>query len=427
MTAEKESRVNRLAFALLLIASSAHAEPLTGARAFGDVSSDRPGVMRKITPADLPAPGVQVGAASSRRVQRPADVKPHVPDGYEATLIASGLDDPRRLRIAPNGDLFIAETGEGRILVMRENGKPQTFATGLAGAFGMAFWPTDNPQFLYVATTQNVFRIPYADGDTKARGAPERVISGLAGGGHSTRDLAFSGDGKTLYVSVGSEGNKGESMGAKPADLASFERTHGVGAAWGREQARAAVLAFDADGRNRRPFANGLRNCAGLTLQQRTGALWCAVNERDMLGDDLPPDYATSLKPGGFYGWPWFYIGDHEDPAHRGARPDLAGKVATPDVLIQAHSAPLGIAFGPDGSGFVALHGSWNRTKVTGYKVVRLPMRDGMASGEYEDFVTGFTAPGGVWGRPVAVEFAKDGALLVAEDAGGTIWRIAKK
>jgi glucose/arabinose dehydrogenase len=411
----------------VLLALPAHAETLTGAAAFGDVSSDRPGVMRKITADDLPKPGVQVGAASSRRVQRPGDLKPLVPDGYEASLVARGLDNPRRLRVAPNGDLFVAETSDGRILLIRGTEKPQVFATGLAGAFGMAFWPTDNPRYLYVATTREVFRIPYANGDVKARGKPERVVSGMASGGHSTRDIAFSPDGKTLFVSVGSEGNRAEDIVAKPRNMAAFERTHGLGAAWGSEQWRATVLAFDADGKNRRAYANGLRNCAGLTLQKQTGALWCAVNERDMLGDDLPPDYVTSLKAGGFYGWPWFYIGKNEDPAHRGARPDLADKIVVPDVLIQAHSAPLDITFGPDGSGFVALHGSWNRTKVTGYKVVRLPMKDGKATGEYEDFVTGFMAPGGVWGRPVAVEFAKDGALLVAEDASGTIWRIAKK
>jgi len=422
-----EARLTRIVLVLLLAASSAQAETLTGAGAFGDIASDRPGVVRKITTADLPPPGVRVGAASSRHVPRPSDLRPQVPDGYEATLVASGLNDPRRLRAAPNGDLFVAETGRGRILVIRGEQQPQVFETELPGAFGMAFWPADNPQYLYVATTQNVFRIPYANGDLKARGAPERVVSGLAAGGHSTRDIVFSPDGKTLYVSVGSESNRADRMGPKPNDIAAFERTHGVGGAWGSEDWRAAVLAFDAEGRNKRAYATGLRNCAGLTLQKETGALWCAVNERDMLGDNLPPDYATSLKEGGFYGWPWFYIGDHADPAHRGARPDLAGKITIPDVLIQAHSAPLGITFGPDGSGFVALHGSWNRTKVTGYKVVRLPMRDGKASGEYEDFVTGFTTPNGVWGRPVAVEFAKDGALLVVEDSGGSIWRIARK
>ncbi len=422
-----EAYLKRLAFVLLVGALPAHAETLTGAAAFGDISTDRPGVMRKITVNDLPKPGVQVGAASSRHVARPTNAKPIVPDGYEASLVASGLKDPRRLRVAPNGDLFVAETSDGRILLVRGTGKPQVFATGLAGAFGMAFWPADNPRYLYVATTREVFRIPYASGDVKARGKPERIIKGLASGGHSTRDIVFSPDGKTLFVSVGSEGNRAESMGAKPRNMAGFERQHGLGAAWGSEEWRAMVLAFDADGGNKRSYATGLRNCAGLTLQKQTGALWCAVNERDMLGDNLPPDYATSLQPGVFYGWPWFYIGAHEDPAHRGARPDLAGKITIPDVLIQAHSAPLGIAFGPEGSGFVALHGSWNRTKVTGYKVVRLPMKDGKATGEYEDFVTGFNTPDGLWGRPVAVEFAQDGALLVAEDGSGTIWRIAKK
>lgn len=420
-----EACLKRLALVLFVLAVPAHAQTLTGAAAFGDISTDRPGVMRKITPDDLLKPGVQVGSASSHRVARPTNVKPLAPDGYEASLVASGLKNPRRLRVAPNGDLFVAETSDGRILLVRGTEKPTVFATGLPGAFGMAFWPADNPRYLYVATTREVFRIPYANGDVIARGKPERVVRGLASGGHSTRDIVFSPDGKTLFVSVGSEGNGGEGMGAKPRDIAGFERVHGLGAAWGGEEWRATVLAFDADGRNKRAYANGLRNCAGLTLQKQTGGVWCAVNERDMLGDNLPPDYATSLKPGGFYGWPWFYIGAHEDPAHRAARPDLASKITIPDVLIQAHSAALGIVFGPDGSGFVALHGSWNRTKVTGYKVVRLPMKDGKATGEYEDFVTGFNTPDGLWGRPVAVEFARDGALLVAEDAGGTIWRIS--
>jgi glucose/arabinose dehydrogenase len=211
--------LKRLAFVLFVVAFPAHAETLTGAAAFGDISTDRPGVLRKITVDDLPKPGVQVGAASSRHVKRPNDVKPLVPDGYEASLVASGLKDPRRLRVAPNGDLFIAETSGGRILLVRGTGKPQVFATGLAGAFGMAFWPAENPRYLYVATTREVFRIPYAIGDAKARGKPERVIKGLASGGHSTRDIVFSPDGKTLFVSVGSESNRAESMGAKPRGM----------------------------------------------------------------------------------------------------------------------------------------------------------------------------------------------------------------
>lgn len=426
----------RMILALLTLSVPAQAQVLTGERAFGDVTTDKPGLVRKIGPDDLPKPGVRVGSASSRLVTRSDSMTPLAPEGFQVSLLASGLSGPRRIRVAPNGDLFIAETNMGRVLVLREGQKPQLFASDLDGAFGLQFWPADNPQYLYVATEREVVRIPYHDGDLKARGKPERIVSGLAAGGHSTRDLAFSPDGRTMYVSVGSLSNNARGMGAKPGDIAAFERTHGVGATWGNEEWRAAVIAFDADGKNKRPYANGLRNCAGLTMHMASGLPWCAVNERDMLGDDLPPDYATSVREGGFYGWPWYYIGRNEEPAHAKARPDLADKTIAPDVLIQAHSAPLGIVFDNRnamdesirGSGFVALHGSWNRSKVTGYKVVRLVMRGGRATGEYEDFLTGFALPDGrLWGRPVAVEITRDGALLVSEDGGGTIWKVSAK
>ena len=197
------------------------------------------------------------------------------------------------------------------------------------------------------------------------------------------------------------------------------------------------MLAFDADGGNRRIFATGLRNCTAQAIEPTTGALWCVVNERDGLGDDLPPDYATLVREGAYYGWPWYYIGDHEDPRLKGQRPDLAGHVTVPDVLIQPHSAPLGITFYDaaqfpvemQGSAFVALKGSWNRSAPTGYKVVRVPFKDGRPEGYYENFATGFWASGEnraeVWGRPAALAVAKDGSLLVADDTGGTIWRIS--
>ena len=200
------------------------------------------------------------------------------------------------------------------------------------------------------------------------------------------------------------------------------------------EEERADVLAFDADGGNRRIFASGLRNCSAEAIVPGTGALWCVVNERDGLGDDLPPDYATAVREGAFYGWPWYYIGDHEDPRLRGQRRDLAGHVTLPDVLIQPHSAPLGIAFydatqfPPEyrGDAFVTLHGSWNRARRTGYKVIRLRFANGRPTGAYEDFLTGFVASDqAVWGRPVGIAVAHDGALLVSEDGNGTIWRIA--
>ncbi len=194
------------------------------------------------------------------------------------------------------------------------------------------------------------------------------------------------------------------------------------------------MLAFDPDGKNARVYATGLRNCSGMTVQPATGALWCVVNERDALGDNLPPDYATHVQEGAFYGWPWYYIGSNEDPRHKGERPDLAGKVTVPDVLFQAHSAPLGITFYDadafpaeyKGDAFVAMHGSWNRDHRTGYKVVRLIFDDsGKPTGAYQDFMTGFVMDDqSVWGRPVDVAVAKDGSLLVSEDGSGTIWRV---
>jgi glucose/arabinose dehydrogenase len=220
------------------------------------------------------------------------------------------------------------------------------------------------------------------------------------------------------------------------AELTRVEKERPLGAAWGSEENRADVLAFDPDGGHMRVFATGIRNCSGLAIQPETSALWCAVNERDILGDDLPPDYATRVAEGGFYGWPWYYIGDHADPRHPRERADLENKITLPDVLIQPHSAPLGMAFyesgafPPDykGDAFVALHGSWNRANRTGYKVIRLIMKDGEPTGEYEDFLTGFVVDdAGVWGRPVDVAVAHDGALLVTDDGGGAIWRVSRE
>jgi glucose/arabinose dehydrogenase len=194
------------------------------------------------------------------------------------------------------------------------------------------------------------------------------------------------------------------------------------------------VLVFDSDGKGGKIFATGLRNCVGLAVHPATGDVWCSTNERDGLGDNLVPDYITRVKPGGFYGWPWYWLGDHEDPRHKGERPDLVGKVAMPDVLLQSHSASLqltiydGAMFPAEykGDAFAAFHGSWNRAKRTGYKIVRVLQKDGVPTGEYEDFLVGFVASGdSVWGRPVGVAVAKDGALLVSEDGNGTLWRVS--
>ena len=436
-------RIASLVLGFLLFATPAlaqQAETRAGAAAFGDWRADAPGVRRKITPADLPPPFATAGAArSSRLVARPRDAKPLAPAGFNVELLAQGFSGPRVLRVAQNGDVFVAETSAGRVRVLRGRGadqKIETFAQGLDGPFGVAFHPpVGEPRFVYIATQTQVTRWPWRMGDMKPSGEGKVVVRILPGGGHSTRDIAFSPDGATLYVSVGSATNVAENIARfSPAQIAAFEKANGVGAAWSPEVDRAVVLAFDPEGRGKRTFATGLRNCAGLTVSP-AGDPWCVVNERDMLGDDLPPDYATRVRDGGFYGWPWYYAGANEDPRHKGARPDLAGKVLVPDVLIQPHSAPLGIAFytgeifPPEWRGaYVTLHGSWNRSKSTGYKVVRLIFRDGAPTGEYEDFLTGFAIDdNNAWGRPVCVAVAADGALLVGEDVNGTIWRVSCK
>jgi hypothetical protein len=244
-----------------------------------------------------------------------------------------------------------------------------------------------------------------------------------------------------MFVSVGSGSNAAEQTPHKTAaQIQSWEATHALGAAWAGDINRGDVLVFDVAGRNNpgHIFATGIRNCVGLTRQPATGELWCTTNERDGLGDELVPDYATRVREGAFYGWPWYYIGAHEDPRHAGERPDLAHKVTVPDVLLQAHSAALTLAFYDARSGaaafpreylgdaFIALHGSWNRGRRTGSKVVRVRFKDNEPTGDYEDFLTGFVVDNEhVWGRPVGVVVAHDGALLISDDAANTLWRVA--
>ncbi|HEY4040392.1 MAG TPA: PQQ-dependent sugar dehydrogenase [Rhodopila sp.] len=434
------------AAALVAVALAARADPLrpdparpdlvrSGPAAFGDWRDDSPGVVRDIAPDALPVPFASRSASQTASViVRPAGAGPHLPHGFEATVFATGLDQPRTMHTAPNGDIFLSEAGAGKVRVLRRADDPRkpvsatVFASGLTSPFGIAFWPPGpSPRFVYVGETNRVVRYPYQNGDLQARGAAELVVPSLPTGGHWTRDVVFSPDGSHMLVSVGSDGNLNRDLnGPPPAELP-------LGAAWGDDLDRADVLEFAPDGSAKRIFATGLRNCSAEAIQPASGALWCAVNERDGLGDNLPPDYATRVQAGGFYGWPWFYIGAHPDPRMGGARADLTDHVTLPDVLIQPHSAPLGIAFydGPQfpaayrGDAFVALHGSWNRSLRTGYKVVRLRFRDGRATGEYEDFMTGFVASDqAVWGRPVGLTVMHDGALLISEDANGTIWRV---
>jgi hypothetical protein len=429
-----------------LIGAPALAATLTGAAAYGDWRTDAPGVWRQISATDLPPPDRRLGIALPAVVARPAGAELKTPPGFAVTAFAK-LDHPRLLRVAPNGDIFVAESDPGRIRVLRAAdgaAKPtedQTFAEGLNHPFGIAFYPAGpNPQWVYVANTDSVVRFAYRNGDLKARAAPETVVASLPhGGDHWTRDVTFSADGRTMFVSVGSASNVAEEIPKKTsAEALAWQANHALGAAWDKEENRADVLAFDPEGKGQHVFAAGIRNCVGMAVNPITGALWCSTNERDVLGDNLPPDYVTQVKAGAFYGWPWFYIGAHQDPRRVGERPDLAAKVTAPDVLIQPHSAPLQMSFyeargGPAafpaeyrGDAFVALHGSWNRGKRTGYKVVRVKLENGRPTGEYEDFLTGFVVDDhGVWGRPVGVAVAHDGALLVTDDGGSMLWRVA--
>ncbi|HEU4664986.1 MAG TPA: PQQ-dependent sugar dehydrogenase, partial [Dokdonella sp.] len=378
----------------------------TGRAAFGSWRDDAPGVRRHLRASDLPdaaAARATVGASPAQRARRDGRV-PSLPPGFGAELVAEGLDEPRTLSVAPNGDVFLAETGAGRVLAFRPGAdgrlpaKPVVFAQGLPGVYGLAFFPPSAPTALYVSQAERVLRFDYAKGDTVARATPSVVLKGIPGGGHSTRALAAP-DAQRLLVAVGSASNVATGMPDRSAaDIEAFEKTRMRGAAWGAEDRRAAVWTIAPDGSDARLYATGLRNCAGMTVQPATKAPWCVVNERDGLGNDLPFEYATRVREGGFYGWPWYYIGAHAEPRWAGARGDLEDEAIVPDVLVQAHSAPLGIAFydgtmfPPDyrGDAFVTLHGSWNRVPRTGYKVVRLRFANGAPTGEYDDFMIGF-------------------------------------
>ena len=449
---DKQARTALVAYLASLqgaVTAAAPAKAATPAERQGSWDDNQPGRIHHIKVTDMPPPFATSSAGNGPRVEaRPNGSMPVVPQGFKVSVFASDADKPRVALRAPNGDVFLAATAKGEIKVARaKNGqaadKVEVFATGLSRPYGIAFWPSGaNPQYLYVANVNSVVRIPYRNGDLKARGAAEVVVPELSdtSGGHTTRTLAFSKDGKTMLLSIGSATNVATEIGPQPPEpIAQWEAKHGLGASWGVETDRATVMAFDVDGKNRRTYATGLRNCVGMLVYPGTGDVMCTVNERDALGDNLPPDYLTRVKQGGFYGWPWYYIGDNEDPRLKGQRPDLKGRSIVPDVLIQSHSAPLGMvvyqapkgaknAFPKEYEGdvFVALHGSWNRGVRTGYKVVRVFMKNGVPTGQYQDFMSGMVlSDRDVWGRPAAVEVAQDGALLVVDDAGGTVWRIA--
>ena len=416
----------------------------------GDWRNAAPGVEHHLTLADLPPPYSSISSGNGPQVvKQPPNATLSVPPGFTVKLFAAGLSGPRLLRVAPNGDIFIAETRANRIRILRATdgadapSENQVFAGGLDRPFGIAFYPPgDDPQWIYVANNNSVVRFPYRNGDLSARGAAQVIVPSLcdSSGGHSTRDVAFSRDGRRLFISVGSGSNVAENMSKKNLDeIRSWEAEYGQGAAWDAETHRADILVTDPEGHEPlRTFATGIRNGVGMAVNQDTGDLWVATNERDALGDNLVPDYITRVKEGGFYGWPWYYLGNHEDPRHAGERPDLAGQAIVPDVLLQSHSASLemvfytatnGVAAFPEeyrGDIFAAFHGSWNRSSRTGYKVVRARLDHGVPTGEYEDFLTGFVVDNrSVWGRPVGVAVAHDGALLVTEDGNSTLWRVS--
>jgi glucose/arabinose dehydrogenase/cytochrome c2 len=423
---------------------------MAGGTNANDWQRQAPGAQHHFKVADLPKPFATRSAGNGPQVvAAPTNAMPAVPPGFTVKLFAKGLRNPRLVRTAPNGDIFIAETQRGRIRVMRtadgaeaptEN---QIFAEGLDRPFGISFYPPgDQPQWIYVANNNSVVRLPYHNGDLKVTNAPEVIVPKLSDttGGHTTRDVVFSKDGKRMFISVGSGSNVAEQMNKKtPEEIKAWEAENGLGATWGSEWHRADVLVTDPDGKQPlRAYATGIRNGVGLAVNPETGDLWVSTNERDALGDDLVPDYVTRVKEGGYYGWPWYYMGNHEDPRHAGARPDLAGKAIVPDVLEQSHSASLQMTFytatsGPAafpaeyrGDAFAALHGSWNRTIRTGYKIIRVRLKHGVPTGQYDDFLTGFVVDNrSVWGRPVGVTVAHDGALLITEDGHGTMWRIA--
>ncbi|MBB1472570.1 PQQ-dependent sugar dehydrogenase [Luteimonas sp. MC1782] len=436
--------------ALALVACSQTGDVRTGSAVLADWTLDAPGHPLHIRPADVPAPETgndpEKSIAGNVKVVAPvAGALPDVPDGFSAVVFATGFKQPRTLRTAPNGDIFLSESGTGRVLVFPADatagGAPATptvFAENLDRPYGIAFVPAVDPQYVYVAAADKVVRYPYGSGDTKASGPAETIIADIPTKRHWTRDLALSRDGKHMFVSVGSASNLGVAgmPDMTPAQIQAHEATDGRGAAWGEEKDRAVVRVFDLDGKNIRNYATGLRNCSGLAMQPATGNLWCIVNERDHLGPYVTPDFMARIEDGAFYGWPWYHLGGREDPALAGKRPDLKDHVRMPEVLFQAHSSALSAVFynhdafpaGYRGDAFVALHGSHSRPQMTGYKVVRVRMQGGQPTGVYEDFMTGFVvANGSVWGRPAGVTVTRDGALLVSDDANGTIFKVTRK
>ena len=364
---------------------------------------------------ELPEPFATPSArAPAQLIPQAEGADLQLPDGFTVEVFAGDLPALRTMRLAPNGDLFVAQSRAGVVTLLRDtnrDGVPETRSTyveGLRGVFGMAF----HDGYLYLGATESVVRVPYQRGDLVASGQPETLVE-LPAGGHSTRNVVFNSAGTKMYVAVGSQSNKSD----------------------GEDPVRAAINEYNPDGTGHRIFASGLRNPVGLTLQPGTDNIWTSVNERDTLGDDLVPDYITSVRDGGFYGWPYSYLGSNEDPEHEGKRPDLVRNAIVPDVWIPAHSAALSVTFYtgdqfPEryrGGAFVGLHGSWNRSTPSGYRVGFVPFEDGEPAGPIEDFLTGWLSSDGAttWGRPVDALVTTDGSLLISDDGAGRIWRVS--
>ena len=398
------------AFGTLLIAGAAIAQNQNG---------EAVGQKFQFLASNLPAPYATPATASrSTKAEDPNLGKLQLPKGFHANLYASGLSNARWLQMTPNGDVLLAESDAGKITLLRDANNDgiaevkETFAEGFQRPHGMAF---ANGKF-YVADALGVYSFPYKAGDTKVAGPRTPVTeNGAFGvlGGHWTRNLAADSKG-TLYVAIGSNGN-----------INDHDDPH-----------RAAVSVVEPNGKLTQ-YATGLRNPVGITFYPGTDDLYVVVNERDGEGDELVPDYLTHVEKGAFYGWPYAYLGQHEEPSLKGKRPDLVAKAKVPDVLFRSHSAPLGLLFYTGtqfpaeyrGGAFVAHHGSWNAANPRGYKIVYVPFKDKKPAGGYENFALGFwtagKAPAGVMGRPVGIAQAKDGSLLVADDVGNAVWRIS--
>ena len=383
----------------------------------------------------LPAPFTTPSARNTSKVIGwPKSKMPTPAPGFEVSLFAENFDNPRQAYVLPNGDILVVEAtrewpgradrpdkSANRITLFRDtngDGKPdirETFLTGLNMPHGM----TVLGNWFYVGNTNGVVRYPYRTGQTKIEGKGETILD-LPVDGHYTRNLLADPSGKKLYVAVGSASNVDEEN------------------VWEKDQRRAGILEINPDGSGMRIFANGLRNPVGMDWEPQTKTLWTVVNERDLLGDELVPDYLTSVKEGAFYGWPFSYFGQNEDPRKKGQRPDLVAKAIKPDYALGSHTAALGLAFYqgksfPEryrGGAFIGMHGSWNRSKMVGFKVAFVPFANGKPAGPIEDILTGFIADESkfeAYGRPVGVTFAPDGSLLVADDSGGKVWRVTAK